>query len=189
MSWQMGDFGALESKQYTVVPGDSLSLISMRFFGDYKHVQEIADANGIADVNKIYVGQVLVIPNVPVKSESPPITSPILVPLPMPTPPAYELPYTKPIALPEPVKEIPYTQPITLPVEPKPVPAPAPVPVTGSAQSSVPIFGFLKNIKTTDKVLGLSLVQWAAVVGLGGLAIGLFASMGGERANPRRKRR
>lgn len=48
------------STSYTVVSGDCLSLIAQRYGVT---VQAIVDANGIADPNLIYVGQVLEIPD------------------------------------------------------------------------------------------------------------------------------
>lgn len=210
MAWEFGDFegwsrnGSVSDTDlvWTVEKGDTLSAISKAVFGDYSHVNAIAEANGISNPNLIQVGQKLWIPGSagrwmpgedPLENERgvetkpvspiPPGTSPILVPLPQPTPPTYELPYTKPITLPVAPPEIPYTKPITLPVEPKPVPSPT--------QTSVPIFSFLKNVNIpSGKVMGLTPLQWAGVVALGGLAIGLFSSMGSmSRANPRKRKR
>ena len=45
--------------QYTVKTNDTLWSISKRFGTT---IEEIADLNGIKDINKIYVGQVLEIP-------------------------------------------------------------------------------------------------------------------------------
>jgi nucleoid-associated protein YgaU len=45
-----------------VVAGDTLSKIARDFYGDATRYPEILHANGIADPNKIYVGQVLTIP-------------------------------------------------------------------------------------------------------------------------------
>lgn len=47
---------------YTVVSGDTLWGIAVRFYGDGTRYPEIAAANGIADPNLIYPGQVFVIP-------------------------------------------------------------------------------------------------------------------------------
>jgi|SRR5262249_10020304 len=47
---------------YTVQPGDNLSKISKRFYGDANQYMKIANANKIADPDKIKVGQQLVIP-------------------------------------------------------------------------------------------------------------------------------
>jgi nucleoid-associated protein YgaU len=47
---------------YTVRPGDNLSKISKYFYGDANKYAAIASANGLADPNKISVGQKLVIP-------------------------------------------------------------------------------------------------------------------------------
>ena len=47
---------------YTIKPGDNLSKISQHFYGSANHYQKIAQANGIADANKISAGQTLSIP-------------------------------------------------------------------------------------------------------------------------------
>jgi len=47
---------------YTVQPGDNLSKISKRFYGDPNQYMKIADANKLSDPDKIKVGQQLVIP-------------------------------------------------------------------------------------------------------------------------------
>lgn len=193
MSWQIGNFG--EEQEYVVQSGDSLSKISMKFYGSYDYVQAIANANGIKDVNKISVGQVLTIPErSPVQSgpvkPGPPYQSPILVPLPQPTPPGYDIPYTQPITLPAPPKEIPYTQPITLPAPPPTTPAP---PATYKQPTNVSIMSLLSKVQTTasKKVLGLSVAQWAGVTALAGLTVAMLASMGTPKTakNPRRRRR
>jgi nucleoid-associated protein YgaU len=49
-------------QQYTIKPGDNLSKISQRFYGSANHYQKIAEANGIADANKISAGQQISIP-------------------------------------------------------------------------------------------------------------------------------
>lgn len=50
------------SQKYTVAPGDTLSKISLKFYGNANDYQKIADANGIENVNMIRVGQELDIP-------------------------------------------------------------------------------------------------------------------------------
>ena len=47
---------------YTVIRGDSLFGIAQRFYGDGNTFPIIAQANGIADPDRIFPGQVLVIP-------------------------------------------------------------------------------------------------------------------------------
>ena len=47
---------------YTVKDGDSLSLISQKFFGSTKMINEILKLNGMDDANKIYSGKVLKLP-------------------------------------------------------------------------------------------------------------------------------
>lgn len=47
---------------YTVVQGDTLSKISMRFFNDMNKYNDIAKYNNIKNVNYIYIGQVIKIP-------------------------------------------------------------------------------------------------------------------------------
>jgi nucleoid-associated protein YgaU len=49
-------------KKYKVEPGDTLSKISLKFYGNAHEYQKIADANGIKNVNLIRVGQELDIP-------------------------------------------------------------------------------------------------------------------------------
>ena len=51
------------ARTYTVVAGDTLSAIALRFYGDADLFPLIATANGIADPNAILDGQVLTIPD------------------------------------------------------------------------------------------------------------------------------
>jgi nucleoid-associated protein YgaU len=53
---------AAAGQKYTVEPGDTLSKISLKFYGHANDYQKIADANGIENVNLIKVGQELDIP-------------------------------------------------------------------------------------------------------------------------------
>jgi LysM repeat protein len=52
-------------RTYTVVPGDTLSAIAQRFYGDASLFPTIAQANSIPDPDRIFPGQVLVIPDHP----------------------------------------------------------------------------------------------------------------------------
>lgn len=47
---------------YTVKPGDNLSKIARLYYGDANHYMKIAQANDLADPDKIKVGQQLRIP-------------------------------------------------------------------------------------------------------------------------------
>ena len=47
---------------YTVQPGDTLLAISKKFYGSSQMVMQIKEANGLDDVNKIYIGQELTLP-------------------------------------------------------------------------------------------------------------------------------
>ncbi len=47
---------------YTVQPGDTLIEISKKFYGSSRMVMQIKEANGIDDINKIYIGQELMLP-------------------------------------------------------------------------------------------------------------------------------
>ncbi len=47
---------------YTVKSGDTLSKIAKRFYGDANHYHQIAAANGIANPDRINVGQELKLP-------------------------------------------------------------------------------------------------------------------------------
>ena len=49
-------------RTYTVVSGDTLWAISVRFYGDGSKYQRIADASGIENPDLIHPGQVLTIP-------------------------------------------------------------------------------------------------------------------------------
>lgn len=51
-------------KTHTVQPGESLSLISKTYFGDFSMVNEIAKLNNISNVNLIQPGQLIKIPDV-----------------------------------------------------------------------------------------------------------------------------
>ena len=50
------------SQTYTVQPGDNLSKISKRFYGDPNKYPQIVKANNLEDPDKIKVGQQLLIP-------------------------------------------------------------------------------------------------------------------------------
>ena len=50
------------AEMYTVVGGDTLGKIAKHFYGDASQYMKIAEANGLADPNKIDVGQELRIP-------------------------------------------------------------------------------------------------------------------------------
>jgi len=47
---------------YTVKSGDTLSKIAQRFYGDANQYHQIAEANGIANPDRIDVGQELTLP-------------------------------------------------------------------------------------------------------------------------------
>lgn len=49
-------------QEYTIKPGDNLSKISQRFYGNANKYQQIAQANSIPDPDKIKVGQTIKIP-------------------------------------------------------------------------------------------------------------------------------
>jgi nucleoid-associated protein YgaU len=46
----------------TIQSGDNLSKVSKHFYGDANKYEKIAQANGIADANKIRAGQTITIP-------------------------------------------------------------------------------------------------------------------------------
>jgi nucleoid-associated protein YgaU len=50
------------TQSYTIQSGDNLSKISKHFYGDANKYQKIAQANGIADANKIQAGKTITIP-------------------------------------------------------------------------------------------------------------------------------
>lgn len=54
--------GGTPPRKYTVQPGDTLSKISQRFYGNATQYEKIARANGIENPNRISVGQELEIP-------------------------------------------------------------------------------------------------------------------------------
>ena len=51
-----------DTQSYTIQSGDNLSKVSKHFYGDPNKYQKIAQANGIADANKIQAGQTITIP-------------------------------------------------------------------------------------------------------------------------------
>jgi nucleoid-associated protein YgaU len=51
-----------QTQQYTIQSGDNLSKISKRFYGSANDYTKIAQANGIADPDKIRAGQTITIP-------------------------------------------------------------------------------------------------------------------------------
>jgi nucleoid-associated protein YgaU len=48
-----------DDQTYTIAAGDNLSKVSKLFYGNANKYEEIAKANGMADANKIQVGQEL----------------------------------------------------------------------------------------------------------------------------------
>ena len=50
------------TQSYTIQSGDNLSKVSKHFYGDPNKYEKIAQANGIADANKIRAGQTITIP-------------------------------------------------------------------------------------------------------------------------------
>jgi nucleoid-associated protein YgaU len=63
---------------YVVKPGDSLSKISREFYGDANKYMKIAEANQLADPDKIKTGQQLVIPLPSMERDMPHIVQPKL---------------------------------------------------------------------------------------------------------------
>lgn len=51
-----------QDQEYTIQPGDNLSKVSKLFYGDANHYMKIAQASGLADANKIQVGQQVTVP-------------------------------------------------------------------------------------------------------------------------------
>jgi nucleoid-associated protein YgaU len=51
-----------DTQSYIIQSGDNLSKVSKHFYGDPNKYQKIAQANGIADANKIQAGQTITIP-------------------------------------------------------------------------------------------------------------------------------
>lgn len=54
----------MATQTYTVLPGDSLSAISKKFFGDFSMTSAIATLNNITNQDLIHPGQYLKIPDV-----------------------------------------------------------------------------------------------------------------------------
>jgi nucleoid-associated protein YgaU len=50
------------TQSYTIQSGDNLSKVSKHFYGDANKYEKIAQANNIADANKISAGQTITIP-------------------------------------------------------------------------------------------------------------------------------
>ncbi|MBN1994694.1 MAG: SCP2 sterol-binding domain-containing protein [Anaerolineae bacterium] len=107
-AYARGEAGKLTT--YTVQAGDTLAQIARRVYGDPYKYPLIQNANNIDHTGRIWVGQVLVIPQIAAASPTPPTPTPT----PSPSPPAPPTP-------PEPVPPSP--QPI--PPPPEPVPSPA----------------------------------------------------------------
>jgi nucleoid-associated protein YgaU len=51
-----------DDQTYTIAAGDNLSKVSKLFYGNANKYEEIAKANGMADANKIQVGQEIKVP-------------------------------------------------------------------------------------------------------------------------------
>jgi LysM repeat protein len=58
---EVGTSGGAE-QPYTIKSGDNLSHIAQRFYGAASKYTKIAEANGIADPDKIHVGQTINLP-------------------------------------------------------------------------------------------------------------------------------
>lgn len=58
---EIGTSGGAE-QPYTIKPGDTLSAVSLLFYGSANKYPEIAKANGIADANKVTVGSTINLP-------------------------------------------------------------------------------------------------------------------------------
>ena len=58
----IADINVQPGLTYTVKSGDTLSKIAKRFYGDANHYHQIAAANGIANPDRIDVGQELKLP-------------------------------------------------------------------------------------------------------------------------------
>lgn len=56
------DINVQSGLTYTVKSGDTLSKIAKRFYGDANQYQQIASASGIANPDKIEVGQEITLP-------------------------------------------------------------------------------------------------------------------------------
>ena len=51
-----------DDQTYTIAAGDNLSKVSKLFYGNANKYEQIAQANGMADANKIQAGQTIKIP-------------------------------------------------------------------------------------------------------------------------------
>lgn len=51
-----------QDQKYTIQAGDNLSKVSKLFYGNANKYEQIAKANGMADANKIQVGQEITVP-------------------------------------------------------------------------------------------------------------------------------
>ena len=124
---------------YTVEPGDTLSRIALKVYGDSHMFPLIQQANNLDDPGHIKVGQVLTIPapggTVPAPPPSP---APAAAPVPAPAPAEPAAPVVSPPAPPPPVSP----PPPPVPVSPAPSPATDPnMPIAGESYGSLPIVG------------------------------------------------
>ena len=53
---------ALNGMQYTVMEGDTLAEISMKFYDTFEYVSDICNLNHIDDADKVYTGMILTLP-------------------------------------------------------------------------------------------------------------------------------
>jgi nucleoid-associated protein YgaU len=51
-----------DEQAYTIKPGDNLSTVAKRFYGQASKYNDVAKANGISDPNKIQAGQQIKLP-------------------------------------------------------------------------------------------------------------------------------
>ncbi len=99
--------GKIGMTTYTVKRGDTLSRIARELYGDARKYRLIQNANQIEDPNKIWVGQVLVVPSMsgtssPAPEPIPPAPAPTPSPAPAPTPAPSPAPAPAPTPAPSP---------------------------------------------------------------------------------------
>ncbi len=99
LSRAMGTWGERVAP-YTVQPGDALTAIAGRFYGDQSRYWVILHFNGLEDPNGIWVGQTLLIPEP--HSTPPPTPAPTPGPAPKPAPQPEQPPAPEPPAPPAP---------------------------------------------------------------------------------------
>ncbi len=142
-----------QDQTYTVQRGDTLSKIALDFYGDAHKYPVIQKANNLADPNRIWVGQVLVIPALSDDQPASPAPTPTSPPAPQPTP-----------------QPSPTPQPTPTPPPPAPTPQPTPTPHPPAPSAPPTVADYVRAMPAglrRDRAGGVNVVYQFRIAGSG----------------------